>query len=148
MDNCFRRLNEIYPSQPISQIRINELVSEAEGMFGDRVLRQVRVLEKGKYCIYRRRFDGRVEGRALDRNNTEEDSGGWVKYAEGTTSLDTIPLAITYSNKISELISKPPLLPIAHLNILRKLLIIDAYPLLIAFLLIPAGIKDDCIAIL
>jgi len=114
----FRRLNEIYPSQPISQIRINELVSEAEGAFGDRILRQIRVLEKGKYCIYRRRFNS-DNGRPLDRNNTEEDSGGWVRYAEGTTSLDTIPLAITYSNKIGELISKPPLLPIAHLNILH-----------------------------
>ena len=113
----FRRLNEIYPSQPISQIRINELVSEAEGMFGDRVLRQVRVLEKGKYCIYRRRGEG-TYGRQLDRTQ-DDDSSGWVRYAEGETSLDTIPLAITYSNKIGELISKPPLLPIAHLNILH-----------------------------
>jgi hypothetical protein len=113
----FRRLNEIYPSQPISQIRINELVSEAEGAFGDRILRQIRVLENGKYCIYRRRFNAR-DSRPLD-SNAEEDSGGWVKYAEGETSLDTIPLAITYSNKIGELISKPPLLPIAHLNILH-----------------------------
>jgi len=113
----FRRLNEIYPSQPISQIRINELVSEAEGMFGDRVLRQIRVLEKGYYCIYRRRGDGPY-GRQLDRTQDDNNSG-WVKYAEGQTSLDTIPLAITYSNKIGELISKPPLLPIAHLNILH-----------------------------
>ena len=113
----FRRLNEIYPSQPISQIRINELVSEAEGAFGDRILRQIRVLENGKYCIYRRRFNS-ADGRGSN-NNYEEDSGGWVKYAEGTTSLDSIPLSITYSNKVGELISKPPLLPIAHLNILH-----------------------------
>tara|TARA_R110001592_G_scaffold71021_3_gene217310 strand:+ start:2822 stop:4444 length:1623 start_codon:yes stop_codon:yes gene_type:complete len=111
----FRRLNEIYPSQPISQIRINELVSEAEGSFGDRILRQVRVLENGKYCIYRRRFSNKTSG----NGNGQEDTSGWIKYAEGTTSLDTIPLSVTYSNKIGELISKPPLLAIAHLNILH-----------------------------
>ena len=113
----FRRLNEIYPSQPITQVRINELVSEAEGPFGDRILRQIRVLEKGRYSIYRRRGDGPYS-RQLDRTQRDENSG-WIKYAEGETSLDTIPLAITYSNKIGELISKPPLLPIAHLNILH-----------------------------
>ena len=113
----FRRLNEIYPSQPISQIRINELVSEAEGAFGDRILRQIRVLEKGKYCIYRQRGNG-GNGNASN-NNYDSDTGGWIKYVEGTTSLDTIPLSVTYSNKIGELISKPPLLPIAHLNILH-----------------------------
>ena len=42
---------------------------------------------------------------------------GWYVYQEGTTSLPVIPMAVTYSGKVAELISKPPLLPIAHLNI-------------------------------
>ena len=114
----FRRLNEVYQSQPITQVRINELVSEAEGPFGDRTLRQIRVLEKGRYAIYRRRGDGPYS-RQLDKTQVDNNSG-WVKYAEGEMRpVDTIPLAITYSNKIGELISKPPLLPIAHLNILH-----------------------------
>ena len=41
-------------------------------------------------------------------------------YQSGTTSLPVIPLAVTYSGKISELMSKPPLLPIANLNILHS----------------------------
>ena len=114
----FRRLNEVSPSQQISQIRINELVSEAYGAFGDRVIRQVRVLEPGRYQIYRRRADSDLPGRRLDRTQRDDDSG-WIRYAEGPTSLETIPLAITYSNKVGELLSKPPLLPVAYLNLLH-----------------------------
>lgn len=114
----FRRNNEIYQSQPITQIRINELVSEAVGEFGDEVVRQIRVLEKGRYCIYRRLGSGPYQEQKLDRMQRDTTSG-WIKYAEGETSLDEIPLSVTYSNKITELISKPPLLPIAYLNILH-----------------------------
>ena len=41
------------------------------------------------------------------------------KYQDGTTSLPVIPLAVTYSSKVSELMSVPPLLPLANLNILH-----------------------------
>ena len=98
------------PIAPVSQIRINELVSEAVGEFGDKVIRQVRVLEPGKWRVYRQKTDG---------GNGRSDASGWVLWKEGTTSLDEIPISITYSNKVSELISKPPLLPIANLNILH-----------------------------
>ena len=45
--------------------------------------------------------------------------GGLALYDEGTTSLPVIPLAVTYSGKVSELISNPPLLEIAQINILH-----------------------------
>jgi len=89
------------PIAPIGQVRINEYVTEDLGLFGDEVVRQIRILEPGKYQLWRRGDDG------------------WALYQEGTTSLPVIPMAVTYSNKISELISKPPLLPIANLNILQ-----------------------------
>jgi hypothetical protein len=54
----------------------------------------------------------------LDANGGDYTTA-WVKVGGGDISLDTIPLAITYSNKVEELISKPPLLPIAHLNLLH-----------------------------
>ena len=111
----FRRTNEINPSQPITQIRINELVSEAEGAFGDKVVRQIRVLEKGKFAIYRQQA---VAGQRLDANGGDYTTA-WVRVKGGDISLNTIPLAVTYSNKVEELISKPPLLPIAHLNLLH-----------------------------
>ena len=44
---------------------------------------------------------------------------GWFKYQEGQTSLPVIPLSVTYSGKVGELMSVPPLLPLANLNILH-----------------------------
>ena len=100
------RKDEGSPIAPIRQIRISELVSEAIGMFGDKIIRQIRVMEPGRWQIYRQAGDG--DG---------ESASSWYVHAEGTTSLDVIPLCPTYSGKIGELISKPPLLPIANLNI-------------------------------
>ena len=89
------------PIAPIGQVRINEYVTEDLGAFGDEVVRQIRVLEPGRYQLWRKGEDG------------------WALYQEGLTSLPVIPMAVTYSNKIGELTSKPPLLPIANLNILH-----------------------------
>lgn len=89
------------PLAPISQIRISEYVTESVGMFGDKAVRQIRVLERGSYSIWRK------------------GDNGWFKFEEGTTSLSNIPLAVTYSNKVCELMSTPPLLAVANLNILH-----------------------------
>jgi len=89
------------PLAPIDQIRINEYVTENVGAFGDRVVRQIRVLTQGGWQLWRKAQDG------------------WTLYQEGTTSLPVIPLAVTYSGKVSELVSTPPLLPISQLNILH-----------------------------
>ena len=96
------RKEEGSPIAPISQIRINEVVSEPLGEFGSELVRQIRVLEPGRYRVYRR---GRSESQT------------WTIVSEGTTSLGGIPLAVTYSGKVAELVSKPPLLAIANLNI-------------------------------
>ena len=76
-------------------------MTEPVGLFGDRVIQQIRCLFPGGYQLWRKGEDG------------------WVLYQEGTTSLSVIPLAVTYSNKVSELMSTPPLLPLANLNILH-----------------------------
>ena len=89
------------PIAPIGQVRINEYVTEDKGMFGQKVIRQIRIIEQGQWSIWR------------------EGESGWIKYDEGTINLPFIPLAVTYSNKVGELMSKPPLLPIANLNILH-----------------------------
>jgi hypothetical protein len=97
----WRKSPEASPISPINQIRLNEYVSEPMGEFGDEVVRQIRVLEPGRWRVYRR--------------GSEDE--GWIVYQEGTTSLPVIPLAVTYSGKMAELMSRPPLLPIADLNI-------------------------------
>ena len=89
------------PLAQVNQVRINEYVTEPLGAFGDQVVRQIRVLEQGKWSTWRKGEDG------------------WALYEEGTTSLPYIPLAVTYSGKLGELMSKPPLLPVANLNILH-----------------------------
>lgn len=89
------------PISPVGQIRLNEYVTEDVGAFGDDVVRQIRVLEPGAWSLWRK------------------GEGGWVLYDSGQTSVSGIPLTVTYSNKIGELMSKPPLLPIANLNILH-----------------------------
>ena len=95
------RKAEDTPLAPVDQIRINEYVTENLGLFGDQVVRQIRVLERGKWSVWRK------------------GDKGWALHQEGTTSLPVIPLSVTYSNKLGELMSKPPLLPIANLNILH-----------------------------
>ncbi len=95
------RKSQSSPIAPITQIRINELVTEPLGAFGDQVIRQIRVLEPGSWKVYRK----------------IENQDKWFVYQEGETSVGNIPLAVTYSQKEGELISKPPLLPIANLNI-------------------------------
>ena len=89
------------PISPIGQVRLNEYVSQEIGEFGDEVVRQIRVLEQGQWRVFRK------------------GEGGWYVHQSGTTSLPVIPLAVTYSNKVGELVSKPPMLPIANLNILH-----------------------------
>tara|TARA_R100000781_G_scaffold27412_2_gene20401 strand:+ start:932 stop:2440 length:1509 start_codon:yes stop_codon:yes gene_type:complete len=93
------RKDQSSPIAPITQIRINELVSEPLGAFGDHIVRQIRVLEPGSWKVYRQLDDE------------------WYIHQEGETTLGKIPLTVTYSSKEGELISKPPLLPIANLNI-------------------------------
>ena len=93
------------PLSPVNQVRITELVTVPFGEFGERVIKQIRVLEPGSYRVYRR------------SNDEGSDTSGWYVYEQGTTSLDVIPLAVTYSQKVAEYVSKPPLLSIANLNI-------------------------------
>ena len=103
------RFEEGNPLSPVQQVRINEYVSVPFGSFGDRTIRQIRVLEPGKYRVYRRESDRDVD--------SPGGSQGWYVHEEGNISLDVVPLALTYSQKISDFVSTPPLLSIANLNI-------------------------------
>ena len=104
------RFEEGNPLSPVQQVRINEYVSVPFGEFGDKTIRQIRVLEPGKYRVYRREADRNVESNG-------SGSQGWYVHEQGNISLNVVPLALTYSQKISEFVSTPPLLSIANLNI-------------------------------
>lgn len=94
------------PLAPLGQVRIDEWVQAPLGEFGDSVVRQIRVLENDRYRVFR-------------RGQVDDKTSGWVVVEEGPNGLGEIPLAVTYSGKVAELISKPPLLPIANINILH-----------------------------
>ena len=103
------RFDDKDPLAPVNQVRINEYVSVPLGEFGDKTIRQIRCLEPGKYRVFRRESDRDA--------NTPGGSQGWYVHEEGPISLDVVPLALTYSQKISDFVSAPPLLTLANINI-------------------------------
>ena len=90
----------------MEQVRMREYTTEPDGEFGEQAYEQIRVLEPGTYRLYRRPIDAIGAG-----------GGDWELYESGSYSLDEIPLAQCYSQKIEMLVSSPPLLEVAHLNL-------------------------------
>ena len=103
------------------QVRIKEKAVIPTGQFGEQVFDQVRVIEPGKYRIYR------------EKESSKELKGGSPEYSaqfsspvneqeyelveSGDYSLSEIPLVTVYTGKTDTLTSKPPLLDIAYLNL-------------------------------
>ncbi len=104
------------------QARIGEKAVLPDGQFGEKVHDQVRVIEPGKYRVFRRKDqidemydlnDNSFAGE-FDATTAEKD----FKLVEsGEFSLGEIPLVTIYSGKTDNLTSKPPLLDIAYLNL-------------------------------
>ena len=107
----------------LQQLRIREYTTEDDGRFGSKVIQQIRVLEPGRWEVWRE----------------STSRGGWELYAQGTTSLTDIPYVACYSNREGVLVSRPPLAEIAQLNIqhyslqaqLLHCLAVAAHPLLV-----------------
>lgn len=94
------------PQKRPTHVRIYETVVEQEG-FAEVVKEQIRVLEPGYWAVYEKQEKGK------GRKKTE-----WRKIDEGETDLDDIPLVTFYStNPDSDLLAKPPLEDLAHLNL-------------------------------
>ena len=101
-------------------------VVEPDGKYGEKVISQVRVLERGRYEIHRR----------------DEKKGEYKLFDEGEMSLkDKIPFAVAYSNRVGFYESRSPLYDIAELNLkhyqiqsdLDNILHISSVPLLAVF---------------
>lgn len=92
--------------QMLSQFRYLEAVEEDDpnNDFAVKVVPQIRVLEPGKWQVYRKQGDGKSVGR-------------WALHDEGTTSLQQIPLATFYTKRTGFMTAVPPLMDLAHLNI-------------------------------
>ena len=88
-------------AQKLTMLRLLERIVVPDGEFGEKYLEQVRVLRPGSYELHRQ----------------SDTKGKYDVVAEGTTSLDYIPFAIAYSNRVGLLESRPPLEDIAELNL-------------------------------
>ncbi len=86
--------------QQLTMLRLQELASVPDGLYGEKVVQQVRVLTPGEYQIHQK-----------------DDKGDFRIVDEGRTSLSEIPFSIAYSNRVGFMESRPPLEDIAELNL-------------------------------
>jgi hypothetical protein len=83
-----------------TQLRLQEKVAVPDGLYGEKIVDQIRFLQRGSFEIYQK-----------GKNNK------FVKIDEGTTSLSEIPFSVAYSNRLNLLESRPPMADIAELNL-------------------------------
>ena len=111
--------------EELVQLRLAERVIEPDGLYGEKEIQQIRLLTPGGYEIHRK----------------DKEKSDWIIHEEGVTSLDVIPFATAYSNRVGLLESRPPMEDIAELNLkhyqvssdLSNMLHISAVPMLSFF---------------
>ncbi len=85
----------------LTQVRIREVTTEADGDWGEKSITRIRVLYTDRFELY------------------ELQQKAWVIVDQGELSLGRIPLVTFYTGKICHMMAKPPLLDLAHLNVLH-----------------------------
>ena len=104
------------------QVRLAEKAVLPDGQFGEKVYDQMRVIEPGRYRVFRKKeqieemydvADNSVTG-DFEMGSADKD---YKQVETGSFSLGEIPLVTIYSGKTDNLVSKPPLLDIAYLNL-------------------------------
>lgn len=89
-------------TQKLTMLRLYERLEMPYNEFGTEVVEQVRVLEPGRFRLYRKQ---------------PSKGGDWTLADEGETSVPDIPFAVAYSNRVGLLESTPPLEEVAWLNL-------------------------------
>jgi hypothetical protein len=104
----------------LTQVRIGEKAVVPDGEFGEKVYDQVRVIEPGRYRVFRQEEQKKEMQGNFPYPSSFDQSDATAQYElveSGNFSLGQIPLVTVYANKTDTLTSKPPLLDIAHLNL-------------------------------
>lgn len=101
-------------SSDLEQVRIREQVVVPFGAYGEQVVEQVRVLTPGGYELWR---SAPQPTTITPLVAVQPPPAQWELYDSGSTSLSRIPLVTVYSNRKGNLLSTPPLLEVAQLNI-------------------------------
>jgi len=104
------------------QARIAEKAVLPSGQFGEQVFDQIRVIEPGRYRVFRKKEQLEEMYDVSDNSSVGEfevatTQKDYKQVESGEFSLGEIPLVTIYSGKTDNLVSKPPLLDIAYLNI-------------------------------
>lgn len=89
----------------LDRVRIRERVVEADGLWGERTIEQIRVLSPGAYALYRR-----PESATTGANE-------WQQVAGGETSYPGLPLFTLYANRCGFMLGRPSLMDLAWLNL-------------------------------
>lgn len=88
--------------QIMTQLRLMERVVVPHGEFGEELVQQVRVLEPGRFRLYRKQMS---QGQSFDL------------VEEGAMTMDRIPFAVAYADRVGLLESMPPMEEIGWLNL-------------------------------
>ena len=104
------------------QVRLAEKAVLPSGQFGEEVFDQIRVIEPGRYRVFRKKEQIEEMYDVSDNSSVGEfevatTQKDYKQVESGEFSLGEIPLVTIYSGKTDNLVSKPPLLDIAYLNI-------------------------------
>ena len=94
------RTEIIEGSQKLVQLRLLEKVIEPEGLYGEQIIEQVRLLTPGAFEIHRK-----------------NEKGEFQLFNEGAMSLSEIPFSVAYANRVNLMESRPPMEDIAELNL-------------------------------
>lgn len=86
----------------LAQLRIAETYEVDDGGFGTEIREQVRVLEPGRWAVWRQADGARQE---------------WVIHDSGTTSLREIPFVPLYGTRLGFMRGVAPMLDLAYLNV-------------------------------
>jgi len=84
----------------LAQLRFKECVTEPDGPYGEKEIEQIRVLMPKTWEIHR-------------QNEKDE----WVLFDSGVNTLGAVPYVPIYTDRDEFMVSCPPLLELAHLNV-------------------------------
>ncbi|WP_223253601.1 DUF4055 domain-containing protein [Chromobacterium amazonense] len=99
------RSERIAGVETLTQLRFLESVVEYDGPFGEKIVEQVRVLEPGKWSVWRK------------KQEPNEAEPKWVLHDEGETSLKKVPFVPVYGERVAFMQGRPPLMELAHMNV-------------------------------
>lgn len=104
------RTKRVAGREQLTQFRYLEMAQVEDGRYGSKWVERVRVLEPGKFELWEK-ADNRAES--------------WSLIEQGTYDLNEIPVSTVYGRREGVMVSSPPLLEVANINLLYDLALCD-----------------------